>query len=268
MFCTGKRVLVVDDDPLLASLIRDFLELGGHEVEISDDTPAAIRKLASNGYDVLITDLNIKGPADGYILAGAARKLRPDALILLLTGLPDLESAWKSIQDSVDRLLLKPVDPFALDQLAKSIDVAGTPVPTPLNLAQLIAAHEDELVNDWFEHVEADPAVATIPLSRKDRLDDLRPIIAIIIDHIEHPDVPITPDRAQAARNHGILRRANGYPVVALLREGSHLRQSITRLITSHFIELDPRNALAEMFEMNVIIDENMALSLTAYLGE
>ena len=264
----GKHVLVVDDDPLLASLIKDFLELGGHQVEVCDDTPTAIRKLANNGFDVLITDLNVNGPADGYILAGAARKLRPGTLILLLTGLPDLEGAWKSIQDSVNRLLLKPVDPFELDQLAKSIDVVGTAVPTRLHLADLIAAHEDELVNDWLKRVEADPVVAIIPLDRDERLDDLRPIIAVITDRIQHPSMSMVPERAQAARNHGIQRRSSGYTVTAVLREGSHLRQSITRLMTSHFIELDPRDALAEMFEMNVIIDENMALSLTAYLSE
>ncbi len=263
-----KHVLVVDDDPLLASLIKDFLELGGHQVEVCDDTPTAIRKLANNGYDVLITDLNIQGPADGYILAGLARKLRSDSLILLLTGLPDLEGAWKFIQDSVDRLLLKPVDPFDLGQLTKSMDVVGTPVPTRLHLADLIAAHEDELVNDWLTRVEADPVVAAIPLNRVERLDDLRPIIAVMIDRIQHPSTSIVPERAQAARNHGIQRRSSGYTVTAVLREGSHLRQSITRLMTSHFIELDPRDALAEMFEMNAVIDENLALSLTAYLGE
>lgn len=215
-----------------------------------------------------MTDLSITGPADGYILAGACRVLRPDSLILLLTGLPDLEGAWNAIQESVNRLLLKPVDPFELNHLAASIVVSGTSERKRLNLGELIAAHEDEIVEDWYAHVEADPAVAVIPMEKEDRLDDLRPILATIEHRVQHPADALTPEQAHAARSHGIHRKTHGYPIMALLREASHLRQSVTRLVTSHFLDLDPRHALADLFEMHAGIDENMALSLEAYLRE
>lgn len=264
----GKRVLVVDDDKLLASLIKDFLELGGHDVEVSYDAATAIRQLARDSFEVLITDLNISGPGDGYILAGVSRRLRPDSLILLLTGFPDLEGAWKSIQDSVNRLLLKPIDPLELDQMTKSIEIAGRPVPAQLNLGELIAVYEDEIVEDWYSHVETDPAIANIPLDKSERMDDVRPMLRVIEHRIDHPMGPIGPERVQAALNHGKNRREHGYPVAALLREASHLRQSITRLMTAHFLELDPRHALTDLFEMDASIDENMALSLETYLRD
>jgi len=264
----GKRVLVVDDDQLLASLIKDFLEMGGHDVEICHDAPTAIRHLAGHDFDVLITDLNINGPADGYILAGVSRNLRPDSLILLLTGLPDLEGAWKSIQDSVDRLLLKPIDPFELDKLAGSMERAGRPVPTQLDLGHFIAAHEAGIVEDWYSHVEADPIVAAIAIPRIERLNNLHQILDAIVHRIHHPADPITDEHADAAYEHGRSRRRNGYSIGALLREASHLRQSITRVLSAHFLDLEPRNVMSDLFQMNASIDENMALSLESYLRE
>lgn len=266
--CMTRQILVVDDDPVVSALVQEMLLADGHSVRICNDATTAIREIADTDYDVLITDLNISNPGDGYLLAGVSKTLRPKALVYLLTGLPDLESAWKSIQSFVDRLLLKPANSAELQRLVRSVETPAKATLARLDLSSLIAAHEEDIVNDWLAHVEADPVLAAIPMDRENRLDDLVPILKAIEARLRHPEQSSAPARIEAARNHGRNRRQHGYPIPALLREGSHLRQSITRLVSNHFLDIDPYHALRDLFQVHSLIDESIARSLEAYIGD
>ena len=60
----------------------------------------ALRRIATETFDVLITDLHMPNPSDGFAVVSAMRHSQPDAFTLLVSGYPDVKSAmapscWK-----------------------------------------------------------------------------------------------------------------------------------------------------------------------------
>lgn len=53
------RILVVDDVPDVLDCIRTMLRLFGHEAEVSESAHEALEKLATQNYDVLVTDISM-----------------------------------------------------------------------------------------------------------------------------------------------------------------------------------------------------------------
>ncbi len=261
----GKRILVVDDDASIAQFNAKLLQLAGHQAESCTDTLSALRQITSDGYEVLVTDLNLGSRADGYILAGALKLARPGATVLLVTGSPDLQQAWKMMQSFVDRVLIKPVNSAAMQTAIEWLHTAGREPHPMLKLADLIERQRMELIEDWLAHAEADAMITTIALDREARLDDLEQILDDIVYHLRRQDSSSHPERLHGAWKHGLLRRRQGYALPALVREASHIRQAITRLISRYFLDLDPENLLNQLFTMNLCVDENLQQSLAAF---
>lgn len=110
------RLLIVDDDPnVLNALRRELLRpphIGTEGIEIetfSSPTEALRRAAEPHGYfDAAIVDYHMP-EMDGIVFLDRLRRLQPDAVRLLLTGLIDFESAIAAINDArVDHLIAKP----------------------------------------------------------------------------------------------------------------------------------------------------------------
>jgi len=84
------RILVVDDDVLIAMSTVDMLEDLGHEVIEANSGASALEALEANdGVDLMITDFSMPG-MNGAQLAEAVHKLRPELPILLATGYAEI----------------------------------------------------------------------------------------------------------------------------------------------------------------------------------
>jgi DNA-binding NtrC family response regulator len=68
-------------------------------------------------FDVLITDLHMPNPGDGFTVVSAMRHSQPDALTLLVSGYPDVKSAMAAILLEADEIIVKP---FEVGKLADS----------------------------------------------------------------------------------------------------------------------------------------------------
>ena len=86
----GSTVLLVDDDPLIATSAVDMLEDIGHTViEVNSGQDALEILRSDQPIDILVTDHSMPGMT-GVELARATREIRPDIPILLVTGFADL----------------------------------------------------------------------------------------------------------------------------------------------------------------------------------
>ena len=65
-------------------------------------------------FDLLISDLNIGHPADGFIVVSAMRRTDPDCVTFILTGYPGFETALQAIREQLDDYLIKPADISAI----------------------------------------------------------------------------------------------------------------------------------------------------------
>lgn len=102
-------VLLVDDDKDTVKTFTLFLERSGYEVDSAGDGRAAEAKLMRRRYDVVIFDYRLPD-MPGTELLGRASELQPDAVKIMLTGFPSMESAVDSLNLGADSYLLKPVD--------------------------------------------------------------------------------------------------------------------------------------------------------------
>lgn len=110
----GRRILLVDDDPLIRSSTVDLLEDLGHAVMEAASGTAALDVLQSGAFvDLVITDQAMPGMT-GIELAYKIRQLRPETPIVLATGYADL-------QFGSDPGLPRLLKPFLQEQLAEAI---------------------------------------------------------------------------------------------------------------------------------------------------
>ena len=89
-------ILFVDDEDSIRLTLPPLLESYGFEVTSAATVAEALGLISKHKFDVLISDLNIGHPGDGYTVVSAMRTHQPDALRFILTAYPAFESALKS----------------------------------------------------------------------------------------------------------------------------------------------------------------------------
>jgi len=87
-----RRVLVVEDEPLMSSLLADVLFEHGFTVRTAVDVAQARREIEAFDPDVLLLDVSLGEGPTGIHLAHAMRLSRPDIAILVFTGHSDIAS--------------------------------------------------------------------------------------------------------------------------------------------------------------------------------
>jgi two-component system response regulator FlrC len=103
------RVLVVDDEEGIREFIADALEDDGHEVTRAADALAALHRLHSQAFDLLVTDLRMPGALDGMDLVRKARSDAPEMEVNVLTAYGTVELAVEAIKLGAFDFLQKPV---------------------------------------------------------------------------------------------------------------------------------------------------------------
>lgn len=98
----NRKILVVEDDVLLASLIMKSLVETGFEVESAVDTAQARRKVNAFDPDLVLLDLALGDGPSGVHLAHALNNTRPDIAILVLTKYADAKSISPQALDLPD----------------------------------------------------------------------------------------------------------------------------------------------------------------------
>jgi DNA-binding NarL/FixJ family response regulator len=89
----GRKLLVVEDEPLMASLLAESLNAANFNVEIAPDAAKARKVIDRFDPDILLLDISLGDGPSGVHLAHAVHETRPDIAILILTKHPDAKSA-------------------------------------------------------------------------------------------------------------------------------------------------------------------------------
>lgn len=89
-------VLVIDDEPVIATFIREILQHAGHQVTCILDGQLALRRIKETPFDVIVTDMFMPD-VDGVQLIRVAREHRPGTWIVAMSG----GGAYMSASDAV-----------------------------------------------------------------------------------------------------------------------------------------------------------------------
>lgn len=103
------RVLIVDDDEGHAEALGDGLELDGHECTLAGSGGEGIAQLEERTFDAVLTDL-VMHDKSGLDVLAEARRLQPQAVVLLVTGHASIETAVEAMQLGAADYLTKPVN--------------------------------------------------------------------------------------------------------------------------------------------------------------
>ncbi|GAA3720932.1 MULTISPECIES: response regulator [Sphingomonas] len=110
----AKQILIVEDEPLIAMMLEDFLDILDQQVAGSADSVAtALERVGQGGIDAAILDVNLRG----------GEKSTPVAEALAAAGVPFVFATGGG-DDSVDvRFRDRPVlqKPFTMDGVAKAL---------------------------------------------------------------------------------------------------------------------------------------------------
>ncbi len=84
---TITRILLVEDDPGIAKLLRVVLEQNGYEVICLGDADEANSLISKEEFDLIVTDIQLPSTLNGIELSLNAKKLNPNQKIILISGL-------------------------------------------------------------------------------------------------------------------------------------------------------------------------------------
>jgi two-component system OmpR family response regulator len=107
------RILIVDDDPLIAEFVRRGLQEEGHVVDVAHDGQHGRMLALVEPYDALILDV-VLPDALGYDIAREIRARNRDVPILMLTSKNRTEDVISGLDSGADDYLIKP---FVLEEL-------------------------------------------------------------------------------------------------------------------------------------------------------
>jgi DNA-binding NtrC family response regulator len=103
----GAHILFVDDEESIRLTLPPLLESHGFRVTSASTVQDALGLITNSRFDVLVADLNIGQPGDGFTVVSAMRRTHPETVTLILTGYPDFQSALEAIRQQVDDFLTK-----------------------------------------------------------------------------------------------------------------------------------------------------------------
>jgi two-component system response regulator CpxR len=109
---TPIRVLIVDDDPKLCELMRDFLSQHGMTVSVVNDGLAGVRDATTGGFDVITLDVMLPG-IDGFEVLRQIRR-RTTTPIIMLTARTAPDDRIGGLEAGADDYLAKPFHPREL----------------------------------------------------------------------------------------------------------------------------------------------------------
>ncbi len=114
----GETVLVVEDEPVVRSLIVDVLGELGYRILEAEDGPAGLHLLSSPArIDLMVTDVGLPG-INGRALADQARERRPGLKVLFITGYAEAAAIATGFLEPGMHLITKP---FPVEALARKI---------------------------------------------------------------------------------------------------------------------------------------------------
>lgn len=114
------RIVLIEDNVMLASGVRKALEDEGHSVETFTDGKAADRHLEFEGADLAIVDINLPG-MDGITITQRLRDRQQTFPVIILTARSDTKDRVNGLDAGADDYLIKPFEMIELEARVRAL---------------------------------------------------------------------------------------------------------------------------------------------------
>ncbi|HTY74240.1 MAG TPA: response regulator [Candidatus Nanoarchaeia archaeon] len=108
-----RNILVIDDDKSILRTFTRILKKSGYEIDIAETGKEALEKSKEKNYDLALIDIRLPD-MDGTDLLVKIKPNMKNAIKIMITGFPSLETGVKALDEGADAYLVKPVKPEEL----------------------------------------------------------------------------------------------------------------------------------------------------------
>lgn len=262
------RVLFVDDETNIRLTLPAILEMNGYKVTVAATVAEALEAIHSQTFDVLLSDLNISHPADGFTVVGAMRSLQPRCVTLILTGYPAFETALQAIRSHVDDYLTKPADiGYLLRTIQEKLSAPRVAQAVPVRrLASIFRDNFQSLVDYVLEEMKMTPELAQFPLRDAERIQGLRSMLNALVRALEKGDAHDRHELLHPAYAHGRTRREQGYSAPMIVEETRCVDAAIVKVIEENLLAIDISLLFPDWNVVHAMLQGQLKAAITAFL--
>jgi DNA-binding response OmpR family regulator len=266
----SHKVLLVDDDEAIREMMTATLEHKGFDVVAANNVTEALKLITTESFDVLITDLHMPNPSDGFAVITAMRHIQPNALTLLVSGYPDVKSAMDAILLEADEIIVKPFQAGRLAELVQDKLVSRKPsVPTPKErVAGILRRCTLDIVADWLEKVKKSKELNCVSLSDEERTGYLPKLIEDLILRLGASHIPGDESESicsAAAVAHGKMRKAQGYTSAMLVHDSRILQVTLFGTLQRNLSVLDFSLLLPDVMTIADEVDSQLTQAMESF---
>jgi DNA-binding response OmpR family regulator len=255
------NLLFVDDEPAIRETLPTILKMHGFETTAVANVTEALKEITSRSFDVLISDLNIGEPGDGFTVVSAMRRVQPKCLTFILTGYPALETALKAIRTQVDDYIVKPASiPSLIAAIeGKLKNPKQRLIVTGKRLSNILRENVQNIMDRTLANMKAEPNLAALPLTDQERTDHIPPMLKELAEMLdsERPEQGSS-ELLHSSKAHGEMRFRQGYSIDMLVMGGRLLVRAINDVVQENLLSIDLSNLMLDL----KWLDESLALQL------
>jgi DNA-binding response OmpR family regulator len=268
---TTHRVLLVDDDSAVLDMMNAVLKRKGFEVVAASNVTDALRFIATESFDVLITDLHMPNPGDGFTVVTAMRHSQPHALTLLVSGYPDVQSAMAAIALEADEIIVKPFELTRVAELLHEKMQNRKPAAqlTKESVGTILQRCIPIVMEDWLRRAKQSKELNHLQLSDEERTGHLPKLVEDLIVRLSKPSTIENDSDATlstAAIAHGKLRLRQGYSPSMLIHESRILQVALFGTLQKNLNSLDFSLLLPDVMTIADEVDAQLTQSMNGYM--
>ena len=260
------RVLVAEDDDSVRMMLQTGLERDGFEVVAASNVRDALKHIATESFDVLLSDLHMPLAGDGFTVVSAMRHTHADAVTVVLSGYPALEEAMAAILSQADEIFAKPIRIGALKELihTRLTSPRTTRRVKPESVASVLERELETTIQNWLDIVEQDAELTCISLNRNQRTGHLPKLLRDLIFRLRL-DSGLAANASVAARDHGEMRRQQGYTAAMVVEESRILQVSIFGTLQRNLHGVDFSRLLHEVVTIADEVDSQLKQAMYSF---
>lgn len=265
-----RRLLIVDDERAILDTLETIFCQHGYRVAAVSTVAEALQAISRQPFDVLIADLNIGQPGDGFTVVSALRRTQPDAIALILTGYPAFDNALQAIREQVDDFLLKPIHPLDLvHKVESTVHSHEKHVPLPTKRISDVLREERHRI---LEELKASLRKMSnqggrSELSDEDLINHLPSVLDELCRSVDEGDTHISDFSKSYAQRHGNFRASQGFDLMFLCNESTAIRQAVLSAIHHNLLVLNMSYLFLDLKMMSDSLDEQWKVSIEAFIA-
>lgn len=120
-----RRVLVIDDEPIVCKSLKLTLGRSGFAVEAFEDPTLALNRFDETRFDIVVTDV-VMGDVDGIQVLNYVKKKTPDVKVIIMTAFAYMHLARDAMERGAFDFIAKP---FKAEDIREIVIRAATEVP-------------------------------------------------------------------------------------------------------------------------------------------